>query len=772
MPTEMTAPPPPVVPPPPPPAFTPPKSTYRSARQKELDEIRHRGLAKIFNKHFSTVASKIREERDAADQALAELERRKAELAANPKSFSNGLTLTQLDKLYMELKRRKSDVSRKERETQELYRRYVSQYGGDEFKSKKPFNKNGMTTKEHCHNDILWQRDLMLAKSLEKGQATKDSDVGKLAGNLGNSNDAQGEILISPCSLQKPSSDMTTVFSSSQLPRTPDAKAPIADYPSSSSIKKFTPIASPTPTTDTSADSSSLPDASPQVNQTLITKLESSDTNNLKSPQGDTTSVYTKSPFGGVMVTAKVKYSQHEEDCGDSESTMSGLTTIDDATVIEAEWRLTEFLKVETDNIRKVFSLEDEVADGDSNCYDLNSHSSAAVGEVSQAAKEAEEMARQMHEATAWMKDPTLLDSDSDEENDGKEEAKPNHPWRCFWSEEHDREYYHNTETGQTCWTKPEGVTIDFSPMNKAKGASATVDKENDDQETVVTMNQEYDADSVTVKDYTKSRRVLVESQVVSLPDYTNEEMIDVFRPDNDSRSVSSKASLKHSSKVLHYRRKRAKMRKLKRRLCVALVFFIISSVLLYYYRDEWMPIVKKRFFKKHTEIDKGDEEKQDQLMRKEAEEKERIGLDAENHLRKEIDDQERIRLEAEERMRNEAEEKERIGQEAEERLREEVEGKERIRQEEERLRKEAEEKERIRQETEEKARIRIEEEEMRKEAEEEKNLKEAARLAEEMRRPPACAIPFAYIPSKKCRMLALKNPLYDCQALTDRMME
>ena len=111
---------------PPPPNFKPPSpappsmngTSYRSARQTELEALRSKGLAKIFNRHFTNATEKIISEREAAEAALAEIVARKAELAANPKLFDkNGLTLTQLDALHMELKKRKSTVQRKERET-------------------------------------------------------------------------------------------------------------------------------------------------------------------------------------------------------------------------------------------------------------------------------------------------------------------------------------------------------------------------------------------------------------------------------------------------------------------------------------------------------------------------------------------------------------------------------------------------------------------------------------------------------------------------------
>lgn len=588
-------PPPPPVQPPPPPTFTPPaKSSYHSKRQDELDAIRKKGLAKIFNKHFTTVATKIQHERAAAELALAELERRKAELSANPKSYSGGLTLTQLDKLHMELKKRKSEVFRKERETQELYKRYVSQYGGATGKSRSSYPQRGMPIlHEHSYNDVLWQSDLMLAKATEKNEATKDSDVGKLADQYINdcANAIQGIEHTPSNNIGKLSGDEYNPVVENDSQR---SHVYSSDFPQSPDVKKLTskeskrakPFDSPAPTSITSTDSKSS-EALPQKDD--VAKHTEKSPSVVLSFQGETSN-NSDSLLGGVMVTTKS--SNKLDDCDDS-STMSGLTTMDGATVVEAEWRLTEFLRIETENIRKMFADEDEAKnEGESDCNDLisdNSAPSIIIGEVHQAAKKAEEMVRQMEAATAWMQDPTLLDSDSDDEDDDEEEPEAGDDdvgsvpegleWRCFWSEQHKREYYYNTETGQTCWTKPQDVTIDFSTMRKGNND----DDDYNEIDSVASEALDNDGDSVTVKDYTKSRKILVDTQALNPTEFTNEEMIDVFRPDNDAISVSSRGSIRQSSKVLQYRRKRARNQRMKRRLRLAVCAMVALSAYYYY---------------------------------------------------------------------------------------------------------------------------------------------------------------------------------------------
>jgi hypothetical protein len=95
--------------------------------QNELDDLRNRGLAKVLNRHFTDTTKKLAKEKAAADAALADLERRRA----NTSEFvpSKGGELNPYDSLYVELQQKRAECRRKERETMLLYQRYVHKFG-------------------------------------------------------------------------------------------------------------------------------------------------------------------------------------------------------------------------------------------------------------------------------------------------------------------------------------------------------------------------------------------------------------------------------------------------------------------------------------------------------------------------------------------------------------------------------------------------------------------------------------------------------------------
>ena len=98
-------------------------------RDRELAMLREKKLTTLFNRHFSDAAAAIAAERKAAEVALREIERRRAEaalrLASNPGKAEAGQTLTKLDEMYFELKRREESVRKRERDTLEKYHRYM-----------------------------------------------------------------------------------------------------------------------------------------------------------------------------------------------------------------------------------------------------------------------------------------------------------------------------------------------------------------------------------------------------------------------------------------------------------------------------------------------------------------------------------------------------------------------------------------------------------------------------------------------------------------------
>lgn len=557
---------------------TPKKNTYRSARNLELEALRQKGLAKIFNKHFTSVADKIRQEREAAELALVEIIKRKEELKKNPKSFKEGgLTLTQLDKLYMELKKRKNEVYRKERETQELYKRYCSQYGENNDyvtnlnDDNDPVNitawKNGFMSPDHVNGgvsggmgyvDMIRQTDLVMAKANdERYRHTNAHEVQKLSNNFDanpNPNNNQlGVIGISAAEgnvyghgLTSPNGDHETPHTPSDLSRqfptpqkdnlrsSPDVVAPSAKltptkggnpelavhHPNSSkeNLNVNTNAGVASSTLDATAMSTPATASSQDQTLTQTQNITPRQNQNQHQPRAQTrvrAAQESPSIYGNASVMDRSLYFSHGLDDMDDDSAVSGLTDIDCATVAEAEWKLTEFLRTETENIKKMLlNTDHEIGNsngskigGNANAGSVKSnyegrehednHSiftynrSLVSGErdrVGRAAREAEDMVARMAEATAWMNDPSLLEADSDSDGDGDsptkkksspagkylwEDDKELLDWVAYWSGDHGRVYYHNRVTNQTCWTKPQDVEIDLTNVENYVGTGS-----------------------------------------------------------------------------------------------------------------------------------------------------------------------------------------------------------------------------------------------------------------------------------------------------------
>lgn len=967
---------------PPPPCISPPtttttnhNTTYRSARAEELEALRQKGLAKIFNKHFTTVAEKIRQEREAAELALAEIIKRKSELAENPKSFKEGgLTLTQLEKLYMELKKRKNDVQRKERETQELYKRYCSQYGdelhlhgyhpggggsGQKLQTVQegmgmgmhPYRTNGTYT----HADMIRQADLALAKAKEDGyrqDLIDNHDHQHVQNNISaftehgyntmptpesnvdhhhvygisaadhphwsndNDNDTDRDVPRSPGELSKqfPTPRKETGTGTESI-RSPDVVAPSAKItpqkmtyipqdgghdekdPAAMDVEKPQPYQIPNPHTPLEATAASTPTStniSPGMTPSANNKTNiHHKQHHLNTTHSDNVSVMDRSLYF------------HPNLMGDDDSAVSGLTDIDCATVAEAEWKLTEFLRTETENIKKMLLHEPDMNEeeddeygagaGGADNYSIYTYNRSLVsGEsdrVARAAREAEEMVQRMAEATAWMNDPTLLEQDSDvessgEESDGDETQKQKQKhnsedlleWVAFWSGDHDRVYYHNRTTNQTCWTKPKGVEIDMRNVQgkeidgetvvaartvtdagnqafrsdrsvsasvsvsvaskKSKGSksksksnqkktssSKSKSSKSSSSKTVTTAStrsNRSDSDTsrtsgtpirnsksrsisnavsppnsdekVDVKDFTKTSSSAgaasgrPSADAISVSNYTNDHMIKTFRPDTTAAAAGSNqsvdeshngsnsiASATKSSKVMQYRRKRAQQARKKRRMIVASVLCVVFGSALLFKKEEMVQFLSGGGSNSNKLEQAGSSSgttnsslTPEEQKRQEAEKKLKLAkkLAAMEAERKRV--AERKRLEAEK-----AAEAERKLALAKQQAELEAAKKKLAEMEEAKLKKELEEKEKM----EEEKRKKVQEAALQlaiveAAKEEEERVRSLQVVEDEMRRPWACNIPFTYIMSRKCWRVAKSNPIYDCEGITDYMME
>lgn len=724
---------------PPPPVISPPTNkSYRSKRNEELEALRRKGLATIFNKHFTSVADKIRQERKAAELALAEIVKRKAELAANPKSFEGGLTITQLDKLHMELKRRKNEVHMKERETVELWRRYCSQYGDNNETAMAQWKvASGDSHDDAIHDDIsiVRQSDLKSKEVVQISGDIKEITEQYEDGTAFGAKENHAKI-VTPTNVWKRPEGFTANEIRSSVPNTkkmsapgnkvymkPDAVAPLTSITPVKSVVSFSPATnniSYTPMKDNSEGIVTMKngvtlDSSPNIATALSTP----------PPMSNRKAEHRVGANDDWCNGSVMDRSVYLNSSGDDESCISGITEIDCATVAEAEWKLTEFLRTERENIKKMFrdepTIEECTSQGEeysAGLYSKSERSALSSARLAKATQAAEALVKQMEEETKWMNDPNFLNEgyeDNGKETDqvGELEKNNNLEWKAYWSEEHKREYYHNIITNQTCWTRPKGVQVDFKAVIKA---NPQADIQIEDKNVAFTDETPTEEERVDVKDFTK--KVNIQSSYS-----TNAYMIQEFRPQRGDASIQSRASSTKTSKVLLYRRRRARRQRRNRRiafgvLCVALgTAAFMNRDKLFASKDNQTVVVVSP-----SEIDI-EEKIQLEVSRKlEEERKRQEALEAaeKERKRKEIDEAERLRLEEENRLLLEQEEKE-----AQKTL-----------------------------------------------ALEADISNEIAIQEEEMRRPWACNIPLAYLISRKCWMAAKKKPIFDLKALTDAMME
>lgn len=572
---------------PPPPPFRPPSPTttsvsptsYRSTRQNELDALRSKGLAKIFNRHFTDATEKITLEREAADAALVEIIARKAEIKANPKLFeTDGLSLTQLDALHMKLQKRKLTVQRKEQETKELYKRYVTQYGGNEAMAQNALSKHGALNgstmpvlHENRDYDILRQSDLVTARAKEKKNC--EGVASPTAQKLKDGSFYETDSTRVP----SPTNRIGRLNEKGSTVEPP----PLVDITSEQNSDNRLDSADVIVSTDISTKSQPQDDSSLNVDDLDVPPSIS------PSASFGNMSGLNSSFLGGVMVDFGTGNQDDEDSEDDADSIMSGLTSMDGATVAIAEFKLTEFLKEETANIRKMFSSNIGDSEYDDDDDDLNSiatfqtHTSLESQRAVLAAKKAEDLVKKMEEDTAWMNNPELLNNDSDEESDeGEKDSQGSHVkphWIAYYDKENKKVYYHNSITNQTCWTEPRDATIDKSALDK----SILGDDSNCDEE-----------DTVVVKDYTNAERKDDQPQSRGMSE--NLAAIDQYRPNADGMSVGSGISRSsRTSKVMIFKRKRALKRRRRNRIIVAFtVACSLFGVGVYKSREQWMPVV------------------------------------------------------------------------------------------------------------------------------------------------------------------------------------
>lgn len=597
-------------------------NAYQSARQTELDVVRRKGLAKMFNRHFTYASEAIERERRDTNMVLAEILRRKEDLAKNPCSFEferencggKEVSLTQLDKLHLEIQGRKIDVQRKERETMELYRRYVNRYGdgiSSSSVSSPSLVLGGATTSKGgvgvmpsvCELPAL-DEDIVHPSDLSKSHMMATHELKTNLGGIEVENVTKrsqgGEIYSSSrvhVDVGVPNRGLSITNGGISTPQSEDVsntKIPPPNSKINSHSKHDLLPLSPLMNCSIRDGHSHNPSAPGSVSN-----YPADDKSNLETIGGNYPEVTFREhhPRGNPP---RSRCLEEEED-----SVMSGLTSIDMDTMAGAEWKLTEFLRIETDNIRRMLSSDgsskDNVASGGkmslgssrndmgedvgpgndvssySSCYDTTR--AVAVGKLAQ----------KMSKVSASMMETSALLDYSDDDNDDSssfniKKNKKEYEWTAHWSTAQGMEYYHNVITNETCWARPRGVEVDVSILPTSKQAA---------------LNNVNDENRVLVKDYTKVDRFEKSNPIMDEMS-ENIAMMNAFRPDRNLNSHSvisyhegASVASGGSSKVREYMRRRARRRKkMIIRLFVVAVGFASLGKLTYERRMIWMPLV------------------------------------------------------------------------------------------------------------------------------------------------------------------------------------
>lgn len=734
-------------PPPPAPPSMPPSSKakdYKTDRpsevQDELDMIRSRGVAKILNKHFTATTKRLATEKAAADAALADLERRRAQTSEFVPS--KGGELNPFDSMYVELQHKRAECRRKERETLLLYQRYVHKYGK---KTEVEAPVQAAVPKEEVDKSVETPPGLAsppspphmkssLLEPLDENSESFVSEDGhfsmfcnKEKRSNGDAPDPPGlDLFASPKS--KPKKEAEGVFLPDLQALTPQTSVEAL----SPQVENAVSVVTPTPnrnrwgfTTRSAAEPpASSPDASSALSPAGGSEASTRQVDN--APKGD---VSIESPtsaaeietcltplkrngqasakedsIGGhesdsnesgdmparEVITPLRSAGLFDEDDADVRSVVSGLTSVNSLGARQVMDDIVNemdiFIKTETEDIRKLLDAEEEntqISSFAASSSSLGGSSGSLIGDESvRVAIKAEQMAREMQKILDDFKKDDVSEASKGSSEQSEECVSSEYPRKFETSNEHED------------WT----VYFDES-FKREYYHEANTNRTQWEKPTS-----------------SKSRGGLDQQTLSS---------------DMMSETLSLHGHPRRSSRRNQYRKK---LRRRRRRRLVVLSFTLSCVALSCWH---WKTNYAEQSYSQamvaslHSVKDKLEYTFTDRMKREEAERQELVKLNQEQRAKEEARrEMEMQRLAAEQRRREQA-----------------------LRQEMERKQKERAELERLEQE-------RVEAESI---AEEERKALE---------RPWACNVPLSYLVHKRCLQLARLNPMFQESDLVDLFLQ
>ena len=878
-------------PPKPPPRAPPTAYTNKQSVENELDALRKRGLAKIFNKHFSSVAQTLASEKAAADAALKDLEERKARMkehAHNPGEASA------LDSMYFELQQRKADCKRKEKETLMLYQRYVDKFGKSgvvavprvsgsspsPLRTPSPFgtpkrlrrlSSPSLPQYPPVASPLLASAN---SKSTVDGKGTIVPELAKgIEDSIVRNVERGAERLpsVETLGIEKTiSMEQATLEQQSraELMRSLEAKGIDAKSTSSNNSAKLEPgrfsfdgsndSGGPPMRADVRSSKHRPISSFDEIKRGHVGSMTtaggygSSGTNNNSNNNNDNdndkelidggtgrTGVNAQTngrntvsedvpsrtvdgsfPKSSIESGITEPLTDDASILSDERSTVSELTSVQSMVVSEAEMKLLDFLKTETEAIRRMMDEEDGMSVRTDASGGTNGVNSVLGSESIRAAEIAENMVRKMQTMLdEFQSNSPASGNVGDNTPDGKkrnsyplETTDPDENWTVHWDDSYEREYYFNENTGASQWERPACAAPTKDDIMAAEAAPGG-------------------ADYVPIADYTRRG---------SSTGSTSRGLIDPLDLKPEQRRLSTGTM---SNRRIEYRRRQRRKRN-RRRLLFAVVLACTGGGLYFgYQKHQTDPVFAEKVSAAMNATNLNGlveravavlpESWTGEAERKAREEADRLRMELQAlKLREQQEREARLQKEREEleaRKRKEQAElearqkKEREALDArKQKEREELAARQKKEMEEERLKekkrkelerqallKEAAEREKerkarerqLKQEAEQRAK---EEAERRRIAEEERRLaeQERAREAEELReklqqerierlrketmaaaamdeeqrrlaqRPWHCNLPLLYIVNKNCRRLSSANPVFDLKDLVAVMMQ
>jgi hypothetical protein len=415
-------------------------TTKNVARDSELEALKQRGLAKILQKHFTETAAQLEAEKRAADEALADLERRKAQSSQQPQPTKYN-ELSPLDEMYIKANQWKQETRRKERETVLLYQRYIHKFGDTVIdilpKATPDAPRTSTPLPPQDSNKVSHVSQTQVPSMAKAIEATLEEYLQQGAIAMPSLN-ILGKEETFQSKAQKEMAEFRNYYRRKLEQQGIDAQASSPTRQHTSALRYVDPFVR-------------------HYDQNFIQNICAKTLENMQAVEeeeqendDDPSAIHL--PFDTI----------HED-----HSVVSGLTMQSAVTLLhDCEKSVAQFLKAEQDEIRKIMDEEEEFG----NYQESPTH--AAAQENTKQIQKAESMVAQMQEILKeYQKQQQERKSHSSSTPNDDDDfstcavaprkyptENPEEDWYIYYDELYQQEYYHEKNSNRTQWEPPQGI--------------------------------------------------------------------------------------------------------------------------------------------------------------------------------------------------------------------------------------------------------------------------------------------------------------------------